>query len=338
MNYIDLRSDTVTWPTENMRKAMAEALVGDDVWGDDPTVQELESYAAKLVGKEAALFMPSGTMSNQLALFTHCKRGQEVILDDDCHIVQHEAGGSAIIAGVQLRTVEEMISSQFEKKIRKNIDIHEPTTGLICLENARSCGKLLSLEFMQEVKKIADKYKLPIHLDGARLFNAATALNVDAKEIAKNVDSLMFCLSKGLCAPIGSMLCGTKEFIENARAKRKILGGGMRQVGILASAGLLAIKEQVPLLENDHKNARYMAEELAKLDFIEINPNNVEINMVFFNFKNTKVDGFVEFLLENGIKVGDIDSTYGMRFVLHHWITKENIDFVIEKFIEFFKS
>lgn len=232
MEFIDLRSDTVTKPTDEMRRAMAYAEVGDDVYGDDPTVNKLEKLAAEILGKEAALFVPSGTFANQLALFTHCNRGDEVIIGDDYHIVQHEAGAAGIISGVQLRTIETdrgaLIPEVVEKKIRKVDDIHYPKTGLICLENAHSNGRVIRLENYEKIRNIAEKYKVPIHLDGARIFNAATFLKIQASEIAKYADSVSFCLSKGLCAPVGSLLVGNKEFIEKARKKRKIMGGRIK--------------------------------------------------------------------------------------------------------------
>jgi len=217
VNYIDVRSDTVTWPTEAMRVAMASAPVGDDVYGDDPTMNELERLAAEMTGKEAAIFVPSGTFGNQLALFTWCPRGSEVILGEQCHIVQHEAGAAAVIAGVQTRTIFApngiLPVDEIEARIRGD-DIHYPSTTLICLENAHSSGRVISLDSMKEVAALAKRYGLPIHLDGARLFNAAIALGVRAADIAAHVDSVMFCLSKGLCAPIGSMLAGPRDFIE----------------------------------------------------------------------------------------------------------------------------
>jgi len=244
VNYIDVRSDTVTWPTEAMRVAMASAPVGDDVYGDDPTMNELERLAAEMTGKEAAIFVPSGTFGNQLALFTWCPRGSEVILGEQCHIVQHEAGAASVIAGVQTRTIFApngiLPVDEIEARIRGD-DIHYPSTTLICLENAHSSGRVISLDSMKEVAALAKRYGLPIHLDGARLFNAAIALGVRAADIAAHVDSVMFCLSKGLCAPIGSMLAGPRDFIEKARRKRKIMGGGMRQAGILAAAGLICV-------------------------------------------------------------------------------------------------
>lgn len=340
MEFIDLRSDTVTKPTDEMRKAMAEAEVGDDVYGDDPTVNKLEKMAAEILGKEDAVFVPTGTFANQLALFTHCERGNEVILGDDVHIVQHEAGAASVIAGVQLRTIETdkgaLPPEKVEEKIRKIEDIHYPKTGLICLENAHSNGRVIPLENFKKIKEIANKYEIPIHLDGARIFNASVALNVDPKEIAKYADSVSFCLSKGLCAPVGSLLVGSREFIEKARKKRKIMGGGMRQVGILAAAGIIALEKMRFRLHEDHENAKYLAKNLVELGFVEI-VEEVQINMVFFKIKKEfDESNFVNFLLKNGIKINPSDDNV-FRFVTHYWVKKEHIDYVVKKIYDYFK-
>lgn len=333
MNYIDLRSDTVTWPTPEMREAMARAEVGDDVYGDDPTVHELEILAATLVGKEAALFVPSGTFGNQLALLTHCPRGTEVILDEQCHIVQHEVGASAIIAAVQLRAVDcgqdFLNRSLIEGKIRVGDDIHEPKTSLICLENAHSNGKVMPLETMDEMRRCANRYRLPIHLDGARLFNAATALGVEARDIAQYADSVMFCLSKGLCSPVGSMLAGSRKFIDSARKGRKIMGGGLRQAGILAAAGLISLKEMRLRLNEDHENAKLLAKLLSEIPGIVIDPAGVQINMVFFGHEQgASIDGaaFQEFMKERGILVNMHGADGRYRFMTHNWISRQNVE------------
>jgi len=341
MEYIDLRSDTVTKPTEEMRKAMANAEVGDDVYGDDPTVNRLERLAADILGKEDAIFVPSGTFANQLSLFTHCERGNEVILGDDVHIVQHEAGAASIIAGVQLRTIETdkgaLPPEKVEEKIRKVEDIHFPETGLICLENAHSNGRVIPIENFKRIREIADKYNVPIHLDGARIFNAATALNIDPKEIAKYTDSVSFCLSKGLCAPVGSLLVGSKEFIQIARKKRKIMGGGMRQAGILAAAGIIALEKMRFRLYEDHENAKYLAMKLEELGYIEV-VEEVQINMVFFKINKVFYENeFIDYLLKNGIKINPPEDGI-FRFVTHYWIKKRDIDFVVEKTHEYFKN
>lgn len=333
MRFIDLRSDTVTMPTDEMRNAIANAEVGDDVYEDDPTVNKLEKLAAEKVGKEAAIFVPSGTFGNQLALFTHCLRGEEVIIGKDNHIVIHEVGASAVISGVQLRTLEThngLINPiEIEKAIRVD-DIHEPETSLICVENAHGSGSVIPLENLKQIKKIAEKYSIPVHMDGARLFNAATFLNVDAKEIASCCDSVMFCLSKGLSAPAGSMLAGSKKFIKSARKKRKLMGGGMRQIGILAAAGIIALEKMTLRLNEDHQNAKYLAEELSKLPGINVKFDRNDIDMVFFEMseETIKEDIFVNKLYEKNIKIGGVENGE-YRFVTHIGVTKEDIDYVI---------
>ncbi|MPM17233.1 L-allo-threonine aldolase [bioreactor metagenome] len=330
-NFIDLRSDTVTKQPEFMKEAMFKAEVGDDVYGDDPTIIKLENLAAEIIGKEAALFVPSGTFGNQLALFTHCKRGSEVILADSNHIIAHEVGASSIIAGVQLRSIDSnngvIKTNEIEKRIRfEDEDIHFPSTSLICVENAHSSGNVLSLGEMDEIYTVAKKYNLPVHLDGARVSNASASLNVDVKEITKYCDSIMFCLSKGLCAPVGSILAGSKEFIAKARKKRKLMGGGLRQAGFLAAAGIVALNDMTKRLNEDHENAKLLASELNKLPEINVNLDNVKINMVFFSFKDNSIDtkNLVKFFLENNIKINDAENGL-MRFVTHYWVTKEDI-------------
>lgn len=335
MNFIDLRSDTVTEPTEEMRKAMFEASVGDDVYGDDETVRKLEYAAANITGKEASLFVPSGTFGNQLSLFTHCKRGQEVILGDSCHIVMHEVGAASVIAGVQLRTIEdnkgELPLWKVKNKIRSGEDdIHFPSTGLICVENAHSNGRVISLSNMKEIYEIAADNSIPVHLDGARVFNAASYLNVDVKEITKYCDSVMFCLSKGLCAPVGSMLAGSKQFIDKARKNRKLMGGGLRQAGFLAAAGLIALEKMTKRVEKDHKRALLLANELSKLPYIEVYKDDIHINMVFFKITNKKINSslLVNEFYKNGIKINGEENGL-MRFVTHYWINDEHVFHVV---------
>lgn len=336
MRYIDLRSDTVTNPTDKMREAMFNAVVGDDVYGDDPTMKELEEYAAKLVGKEAALFVPSGTFGNQLALFTHCNRGDEVILADDCHIVAHEVGASSVIAGVQLRTLNsekgKLNPEEIKKKIRKSSDdIHYPGTTLLCVENAHSNGRVIPLENMKEIYCLGQENNIPVHLDGARLFNASAYLGVKPCEITTYCDSVMFCLSKGLCAPIGSIVAGSKSFIENAKKKRKLMGGGLRQAGILAAAGLVALKEMInqPLL--DHENAILLGEELAKIPKIKVKLDDIHINMVFFDMSKTGYSSqkLVQEFYSKGIKING-EENGEMRFVTNYWVTEEDVHFIVK--------
>ncbi|EYE88517.1 threonine aldolase [Fervidicella metallireducens AeB] len=342
MKYIDLRSDTVTEPTLEMRDAMYRAVVGDDVYGDDPTVNELEEYAAYITGKEAALFVPSGTFGNQLSLFTHCKRGNEVILGDDCHIVMHEVGAASVIAGVQLRTLKsdkgKLMLEDIKAKIRQS-DIHYPETGLICLENAHSNGRVFSIEYMKEIYNLAEKHNIPVHLDGARLFNAATHLNVEPKEITSYCDSVMFCLSKGLCAPVGSILAGNKDFIDRARKGRKLMGGGLRQAGFLAAAGLVALKKMPQRLHEDHENAIFLGQELSKIPGINVYSEDIHINMVFFEIDKKVYDTskLVENFLNRGIKINPEEDGL-MRFVTNYWVTRDDIVYVVDNFKDFLQK
>lgn len=279
--WIDLRSDTVTQPTQQMREAMYQAQVGDDVYGDDPTVNQLEKKAAEMMGKEAALFVASGTMGNAVAVMSHTKRGDEIILSDTAHIVAHEVGGAAVLAQAFIRTLhfENGIfdAEQMAAAVRDSSNIHFPPTGLICVEEPLATGKVVPLNVLQEVYRMAQQKGIPVHMDGARIFNAATALGVDVKEIAACADSVMFCLSKGLCAPVGSMLVGSKEYIDRARRNRKMLGGGMRQCGFLAAAGLVALDVMTKRLGEDHENARYMAQRLQKMPGVSLDLDAVEI-------------------------------------------------------------
>lgn len=338
--WIDLRSDTVTQQPDFMRKAMHEAVVGDDVYEDDPTVTELETLAAQIVGKEAALFVPSGTFGNQLALFTHCNRGDEVVLGDSCHIVAHEVGAASVIAGVQLRTINSsdgiLPITDIKSKIRITEDIHYPKTSLICLENAHSSGTVIPINHMKEIYDTATSYNIPIHLDGARIFNAATSLNADVKDITQYCDSIMFCLSKGLCAPVGSILAGNRDFILKARKKRKLMGGGLRQAGFLAAAGIVSLTEMTKKLYIDHENAILLAKELDKIPEVSVDFNRVQINMIFFKFNNPNIDStkLVEFFLENNIKINNMENGE-MRFVTHYWISKDDIYSIIELIKQF---
>lgn len=290
MKYIDLRSDTVTKLTPRMKEEMIKAEVGDDVFSDDPTMNALEAYTAELFAKEAAVFVPSGTFSNQLALFTHCNQGDEVIVDQFAHIVQHESGASPIISGVQLFTLESDMGIWDLNKLEKMIKvktISTTRTKLVCMENSFN-GRVLPLDYMEKVFNIAKKHNLSVHLDGARIFNAATALKVEVKEIAKYADTVSVCLSKALGAPVGTILVGPKDFIDRARNNRKIMGGGMRQVGILAACGFVAVQEMSKRLYIDHDNARYMEELLREIPEIKIDENQRDINMVFFDIDDER--------------------------------------------------
>jgi len=314
-----------------MRKAMSEAQVGDDVYGDDPTINELEKTAASMVGKEAALFVPSGTMGNQIALMSHTRKGDEVILGAHSHIKTYEVGAAAVLSSVNFHTIEETRGAMPIEAIKEAIreeDIHFPDTSLICLENAHGSGVVLPLDYMEGVKKLADDHAIPVHLDGARLFNAATALDVPVTALTKQVDSVMFCLSKGLASPVGSILAGDKAFIDRARRYRKMLGGGMRQAGILAAAGLISLKEMSKRLHIDHDNATYLANQLNTLEGFEVNMDARDINMVFvksaYNLNLLKKPLEEKEILLGGYK-GDF-----MRMVTHHGIAKEDIDTLVE--------
>lgn len=334
MKTIDLRSDTVTLPTLAMRTAMANAEVGDDVYGDDPTVLSLERLAAQKVNKAAAMFVPSGTMGNQLAIMAHTRRGDELITGRNNHIVSHEVGAIGVLSGANVWTLDHpndwITPEAFINAIRP-IDIHVPSTTLLCMENALSNGQVMPLELMKENFHLAKERGIQVHLDGARLFNAATHLGVEASELANCADSVMFCLSKGLAAPIGSILAGEVDFIAKARKYRKMLGGGLRQAGILAAAGIIALEEMVDRLAIDHQNARYLARRLNDLDLADIDLSLVHINMVFATLKDPKyaTQAFVDHLLLQNIKVNPA-SNGQYRFVTHHNVSKEDIDAFLE--------
>lgn len=330
MRYIDLRSDTVTQPTEEMRQAMLEAPVGDDVYMDDPTVNRLEEEGARILGKEAALYLSSGTQSNQVALMTWCKRGDEIIVSDGCHIYEHEVGAVAVLAGANMRTLhfEGGIpdASMIEKSIR-GVDIHFPETTLICMENALSNGRVVPLSVMKEIYQVGQRHHIPVHLDGARVFNAAASLGVDVKEITQYADSVSCCLSKGLCAPIGTLLAGSREFIQRARKNRKMLGGGMRQAGVIAAPALIALTKMPARLKEDHENARYMAQKLSAMEGICCDPQSVEINMVFFTIDRPQFlrDNLPQAMLQKGVKICPEDQGH-FRFVTNNDISREDID------------
>jgi len=293
MEYIDLRSDTVTKPTPAMREAMAKAVVGDDVYDDDPTINQLQELAAAKLGKEAALFVPSGTMGNLAGILAHCGRGDEVIMGQHSHTYLHEGGGISSLGGVHSCQIKEEIDGSLaleniEAAIRSD-DIHEPVTRLIEIENTQNaCGGVFqSPEYIQQLAEFAHARGLIVHMDGARVFNAAVAQGVDVKRLTGPVDSVTFCLSKGLCAPVGSVLCGSAEFIKKARRIRKHLGGGMRQAGILAAAGIIALESMVERLAEDHTRARYMASGLAKIPSFKLNPVVPATNMIFFDLADS---------------------------------------------------
>ncbi len=338
MRYIDLRSDTVTQPTQAMRDAMYTAAVGDDVYQDDPTVNELEALAAEMLGKEAALFVPSGTMGNQLGLMSQTSRGDEVIVSADCHIFMHEVGAAAVLSGVNLRQLSFHNGIydpvRIEKAIRPD-DIHEPPTVLICMENALANGRVVPASIMEEVYHLARKYGIRVHLDGARVFNAAAALDVDVKEITKYCNTVSCCLSKGLCAPVGSVLAGDAKTIAKARKYRKMLGGGMRQCGFLAAAAKLSLTEMSKRLKDDHENAKYMAKRLLELKGVTLDPDSVQINMVFFKLDRPAeiINSLPDKMLERGIKING-EELGEFRFVTSNDVSREDIDYAVSVFSE----
>jgi len=336
---IDLRSDTVTQPTPEMRAAMANAVVGDDVWDDDPTAHELQARAAELTGHEAALFVASGTMGNLVALLTHCGRGAEVIVGDQSHIYLNEVGGMAGLGGLQAAVVRNQPDGtlrleDIEAAIRED-DVHHPRTALICLENTQNiCGGVpLTPAYTRQAADLAHRQRLKLHLDGARVFNAAVAQGIDPKALTAPADSVMFCLSKGLGSPVGSMLCGSKDFIAEARRYRKQVGGGMRQVGVLAAAGLVSLTTMIERLEDDHANARLLAEGLRDVPHLVLDPGAPPTNMVYFNLNGVTANDVADRLKARGILV---EGGYSrrMRLVTHCWITSDDVKKVVNAFRE----
>ncbi|MGQ9557680.1 MAG: low-specificity L-threonine aldolase [Desulfurispora sp.] len=332
---IDLRSDTVTRPTPEMRRAMAEAVVGDDVYGEDPTVNALEQEAAQLLGKEAALYVPSGTMGNQIAILTHTARGDEVLVDEQAHIYYYEVGAPAVLSAVQLRPVNGLCTEEGAQRLREALrpaNLHFPPTRLVCLENThnRRGGMALSLPVMQEISRVARVSGLAVHLDGARLFNAALALGCQAADLAACCDSVMFCVSKGLGAPVGSLLCGSREFITRARKYRKLLGGGMRQAGVLAAAARVALADRQRLIE-DHAHARYLAEQLADMPGLALAQPRVDSNIVVVDVSGLglSADQFAARLAGRGVLV----SVFGpalVRLVTHSDVSRPDIEKALE--------
>ncbi|MDE2290910.1 MAG: PLP-dependent transferase [Elusimicrobia bacterium] len=332
MKDLDLRSDTVTWPTPAMREAMARAEVGDDVCGEDPTVNRLEAEAARLTGKEAALLVPSGTFANQCALLTWAGSGDEVVLAERCHIVQHEAGAAALLARAQLRAASpgsaHLLPEDVAARVRPEGDIHYPRTALVCVEQATSDGTVVPIETLAALRKAAGG--VPVHMDGARLFNAAAALGVPAGHVARHADSVMFCLSKGLCAPVGSMLCGSADFISRARRNRNRMGGGMRQAGVLAAAGLVALREVLPTLSEDHAKARRLAAALRQVPGVEV-LREPDISLVFCRLPGLKkgAEALVAAMASRGIRIYP-DEAGVFRFVTHRWTDDAGLSRFVE--------
>lgn len=330
---IDLRSDTVTKPTPAMRRAMADAEVGDDVYGEDPTVNKLQERAAEIFQKEAALFVPTGSMGNQLCVKVHTRPGTEVILEERSHIYNYEMGGAAVFSGVTFRVVRGengMLSRELiADALHHNAAYYVTPTSLIALENTHNMagGSVMPLEVSQLICDHAHALGLPVHLDGARIFNAATALNTTVAEIARPFDSVMFCLSKGLGAPVGSMIVGSRDFISEARSWRKRLGGGMRQVGVLAAAGMIALQESPNLLPHDHANARRLAEALAEMPGIHLDLASVQTNIVIFDVSKTRLTPtqFCAALKAHGVLASGINARE-VRFVTHYDVSREQIE------------
>ena len=334
----DLRSDTITQPTDSMRAAMAKAEVGDDVFFEDPTVNRLQALAAEKAGKEAALFVPSGTMGNLIAILahTHSARCGEVICEESSHVRLNEAGGMAALGGLMCCPVKGLRGAMDPEDIRAAIripDIHHPATALICIENTHNFagGAVVPLENMAAIRALADEHNLPVHLDGARVFNAAAALNKPVSEITRHADSVNFCLSKGLCAPVGSVLAGSRAFIERGRHYRKLLGGGMRQAGVLAAAGIIALTEMTERLFEDNENAHALAVGLAGLKGIGIDPRFVQTNIVIFDVSKTGMtaDAFAEKLKGFGV-LASVTGPYSVRFVTQRHISSGDLPLILK--------
>lgn len=345
-NFIDLRSDTVTLPTEEMRTAMYNAPLGDDVYGEDPTVNELERIAAEMLGKESAVFLPSGTMGNLAAILAHCGRGDELILGNLSHTFLFEAGGVSALGGIHPRTLPNLDDGtlnlkDIEDAIRGD-DPHFPTTRMICLENThnRCGGAVLTPEYTQAVAEIAKAHGLKVHLDGARIFNAAASLGVSASKLAEPVDSVTFCLSKALCAAVGSVLCGSDAFIAKARRARKMLGGGMRQAGVIAAAGIVALESMVDRLGEDHEKAHSLAEGILGLHGLRVEKIPPPTNMVFVRLSSQigfGVSEIVDKMRAEGVLVG-IAGKDRLRLVTHYWISEGDIQKTIAAFRQVFSK
>ncbi len=342
MDTIDLRSDTVTQPTPAMRRAMAEAEVGDDVFGEDPTVNRLEAAAAQRLGKEAGLFVASGTMGNLVAVLSHCGRGDEMILGDTSHTFMYEAGGVSALGGVHPHPLPVLDDGTIPiDAIRAAIrtdNIHYPPTRLIALENAQGSmtGTPVPKAYMDAVGELAHAHGAMLHIDGARIFNASAALECDVADLVAAADSVTFCLSKGLCAPVGSVLVGSRDFIAQARRIRKIVGGGMRQAGILAAAGLIALEEMTDRLAEDHRNARRLAEGLAAIPDFILDPERVRTNIVYMKLSKRARMGaqaIAAALDKRGVRVLAMDDTH-IRAVTHYWVRPEHIEQALQAFHE----
>ena len=340
MEYVDLRSDTVTKPTPEMREAMAEAEVGDDVYRDDPTVNRLEELAAEMLGKEASLFVPSGTMGNLIALLVHCQRGHEVIVGNLSHIYVNEAGGMSALGGIQPCPIPNQPNGTLAlddilTSIRTE-DVHHPITRLVCLENTQNiCGGVpLTPEYTRQVGDLAHRNDLFLHVDGARIFNSAAAQNISVKKLVEPADSVMFCLSKGLAAPIGSMLIGTQQFIARARHTRKMLGGGMRQVGVVAAAGIISLEKMTKRLAEDHARAKKLADGLRQVEGLTVDMNSPYTNMVYLNLSEAvtvNAQQITQKMKDFGVLV-DPENARRFRLVTHYWIDNAAVEKTISAF------
>jgi len=335
MKQIDLRSDTVTKPSMEMLEAMMTAKVGDDVYGEDPTINELETLAAEMLGKQDAIFCTSGTQSNLLALLTHCERGDEYIVGQLAHTYKYEGGGAAVLGSIQPQPLDfepdGTLNLEKVSQFIKPDDFHFANTKLLCLENTHA-GKVLPPAYLEKAGQFAVENKLMLHLDGARIFNAAVKLKIDVKEITKIFNTVSCCLSKGLGAPVGSVLCGPGDQIKKARRWRKVLGGGMRQAGILAAAGIFALSNNIDRLEKDHDNALTLAKGLSEIDNIQIDFQMVQTNIIFADI-SADMNKLYSFLKQRGII---IDKSNHLRLVTHLDISKKDIDDTIEAFRVFF--
>ena len=333
MRVVNLFSDTATHPTPEMRRAMAEAEVGDDVLGDDPTTNRLQALAAEMLGKEAALFIASGTMGNLVAILAHCQRGDEIVIGEKSHIFRAEGGGASALGGISFKTLDEddlgrLDPDEVEAAVNPNADYAR--TAMVALENTHNAcgGAALTPEYTKTVADVAHGYDMPLHIDGARLFNAAVHLETPVSELVSQADSVSFCISKGLGAPIGSVLCGSNEFIDEARHWRQMLGGGMRQAGIIAAAGIFALETMVERLAEDHSNARKLARGLTEVPGISMDLDNVHTNLVFFDVTADNPAELARKLEEKGVKGGSAKRRW--RLVPHHGISSEDIDYALD--------
>ena len=337
MKKIDLRSDTVTLPTPQMRAAMANAELGDDVMGEDPTVNRLEEIAAARMNKQAALFVASGTMANLVALLTHCRRGDEAIIGDKSHTIMMEVGGIAAVGGIHPRILPNQPDGTLAldgiRNAIRGVNVHLPTTRLIDLENTHNAcnGSPLAPAYLWSVYDLAQSRGIKVHTDGARIFNASVALGVPVAELTRYTDTISFCLSKGLSAPVGSLLCGPQEFIDEARRNRKMVGGGMRQAGVIAAAGIVALETMIDRLADDHANAKFLAEGLAEIPGIALDPLSIKTNIVFFDLRNgMTASQLMEQLAPEGVLMG-VAGEKRIRAVTHYGVEREDIEITLER-------